>query len=82
MRCNAATLVDSAARTIHIEYADVHGPEAARESTRGETQSTLNVVAYFVMKVQPLNTNVETHKPSLSRSAHTVTIARGEIVKK
>ena len=38
-------------RTIDIEYADVHGPEATHESTKGEAQSTLNVVAYFLMKV-------------------------------
>ena len=49
---------------------------------REKTQSTLNVVAYFLMKVQLLNTNVETHKPSRSRFAYTVTITRREIVKK
>jgi hypothetical protein len=82
VRCDAAALVDSAARTNHIEHADVHGPEATHESIEGETQSTLNVVAYFLMKVQLLNANVETHKPSRSRFAYTVTITRREIVKK
>jgi len=41
-----------------------------------------NVVAYFLLKVYLLNAHVETHKPSSSLLAYTVTITRGEIVKK
>jgi hypothetical protein len=50
VRRDAAALVDSA-RTVYIEHPDIHDPEAAHEPAEGETQSTLNVAAYFLVKV-------------------------------